>query len=205
MKKNILLLFISVCAFAGCSLTKPSDDGSSEVRNPESTSRDQNVKTEIEKEPGSPEDNVKESRGSRNEPSKVDQPKNVREFFILLPAEYFVIENCPDSVDINCQKSKRDYLKKYAAVEDLKNGYLEAGGDGAQGTFKMAIFRRPDGRYIIGFNSFSESADTHKFLEFSNGNWADISIEIVPEYSTANIYEFPRYGTTIQVFAKRDH
>ena len=40
-------------------------------------------------------------------------------------------------------------------------------------------------------------------MNFDRGKWEDVSIEVIPEYSKTNIYEIPRMGTTVQVFAKR--
>ena len=122
-------------------------------------------------------------------------PKNVRDYFLLLPEKYFSIE-C-------CQNDKNEYLKKYLTVEDTKNGYMEGGGDGAQGAFKIVLFKRPDKSYIIGFNSFGEMEDAYYFLEYKNNKWIEISTEVVPQFSKNNIYEFPRFGTTTEVFAKK--
>ncbi len=130
-------------------------------------------------------------------------PKTVTEFFNLLPEVYFSIESCNKTTDRNCEKAKSDYLERYKTIEDIENGYLEAGGDGAQATFKMAIFRRPDASYLVGLNVFGEAEDSYRFLNFDNGKWEDVSIEVIPEFSRTNIYELPRKGTTIRVFAKR--
>ena len=131
------------------------------------------------------------------------KPKTVTEFFNLLPEQYFSIEICNKTTDKNCINAKSQYLERYKTIEDIKNGYLEAGGDGAQATFKMAIFRRPDGSYLVGLNVFGETENSYRFLDFDNGSWEDVSIEVIPEFSNTNIYELPRKGTTIQVFAKR--
>ncbi len=202
MKKTTIFLLITAIAFVGCSSDVSEDRKSAKNVDSKTSTSDRDMGSQANDE--SDETAAEDLKSSDSEEIKTEakQPKNVREFFMLLPSEYFGIEGCEASRDRGCQKSKQDYLKKYGTVEDLKNGYMEAGGDGAQGTFKMAIFKRPDASYIIGLNSFSETADKYKFLEFEQGKWADISIEIVPEYSSTNIYEFPRNGTTTPVFAK---
>ncbi|MEZ5425885.1 MAG: hypothetical protein R2747_06460 [Pyrinomonadaceae bacterium] len=122
-------------------------------------------------------------------------PGSVREFFMLLPEKYFFIE-C-------CERDKKAYLEKYLTVEDAANGYLEAGGDGAQDGFKMALFKRPDKSYVIGFNTFGEAEDDYYFLEYKNKEWIDVSTREVPKYNRKTIYDFPRFGTKIEVFSKK--
>ncbi len=123
---------------------------------------------------------------------RAGRPKTVREFFLLLPQDYFGVECCGGSL--------REYLKKYLVVEDTANGYLEGGGDGAQPGFKMALFKRPDGSYLIGLETFGEGLDDNYFLEYRNGKWLDVAARDVPRYSRKNFYVIPRYGTTIEVF-----
>ena len=125
------------------------------------------------------------------------QPKTVRDFFMLLPAKYFSVECCQP-------RTKEVYLKKFLTVEDAANGYLEAGGDAAQNGFKMALFKRQNGSYVVGFNSFGEMEDSYYFLEFRGGKWLDVSKRVVPEYSEQKVYELPRRGTTVEVFSMKD-
>jgi len=201
MKKLTILLFITTISFLGCN-SGVSDDRNS-VKDGDSktsvsngnTAPMEDTESVVAQEDAKPSD-------SESKKTRANQPQNVREFFMELPSEFFEIEGCEVSKDAGCQKSKRDYLKKYGTVEDIKNGYIEAGGDGAQGTFKMAIFKKPDASYLVALNTFSETAEKYKFFEVEQGKWADVSIEVVPEYSSTNIYEIPRNGTTIPVFAK---
>ena len=147
--------------------------------------------------------NAQSSSNSNKNQKPLSQPNTVREFFFALPKEYFVVEDCDLTKDSDCKDAKEAYLKKYVTTEDLKNGYLEGGGDGAQSAFKMAIFKRPNGSYLAGLNVLGEAENSSKFLDFVDGKWEDVSIEIVPEFSTTNIYEIPQKGTTVSVFAKR--
>lgn len=201
--KTLLIAFLLTTFFiTGCNLYgEPKPD----PVNDKNSQKSSELKDEKDGEDG--ESNIASevtSDSSVLDKSKLnlEQPKNVREFFMVLPREYFEIEGCDSAKDKGCIESKTKYIEKYLTIDDSKNGYFEAGGDGAQASVKMAIFRKPNGSYLVGLNSFGESADIYKFLEYRNGNWSDVSIEVVPEYSTTNIYEFPRKGTTIAVFAK---
>jgi len=150
--------------------------------------------------PGEPRSVLREDRGSS---SAQKEPKTVREFFLAFTQDVFYIEGCDEAADPGCSKARAKYLENYVEVEDTKNGYLAAGGDGAQAALRMTIFRRPEGGYIVAVNQFGEIGDDYNFLVFENGRWRDVSNEVIPEYSTRKIYELPRYGTTIEVFEKK--
>jgi hypothetical protein len=128
-------------------------------------------------------------------------PKNVRDFFILLPEKYFTLEGCDREKDKDCKKAREDYLKTYGEV-DIANGYINGDCDGGQACIEMAIFKRPDGTYLVGVATSAEMLNDYYFLDYKNGSWSDVSSS-VPEFSKKNMYEFPRNGTTIQVFAKK--
>ena len=63
----------------------------------------------------------------------------------------------------------------------------------------MALFKRPDASYIVGVHTLHEGDEINHFLEYRDGKWIDISPKVIPEFSTRNVYELPRYGTTIAV------
>ena len=130
-----------------------------------------------------------------------DGPKTVRDFFMLLPEKYFTLEGCDREADKDCKKAREDYLKTFAEV-DVANGYIKGGCDGGQACIEMAIFKRPDGTYLVGVGTFSEMMNDYYFLNYKNGTWTDASSS-VPEFSKKNMYELPRQGTTVQVFAKK--
>ncbi|MCO6511240.1 MAG: hypothetical protein J5I65_10660 [Aridibacter famidurans] len=130
------------------------------------------------------------------------EPKTVREFFMAFTQDVFFLEGCDESKDPGCRNAKKKYLETYLEVEDTKNGYLSAGADGAQAALVMTLFKRPSGKYIVAVNQFGEIGDDYNFFEYENGRWKDISKDVIPEYSTGNIYELPRFGTTIKVFKK---
>jgi len=137
-----------------------------------------------------------------NSPS-ITQPKTVRDFFMLLPEKYFLLEGCERSKDKDCQKAKLDYLKTFGEIEDTANGYLKGGCDGAQSCLEMALFKRPDGKYLIALGVSQEMTDSYYFLDYENGNWKDVSAQIVPQFSRKYMYELPRNGTTVKVFTKK--
>lgn len=134
--------------------------------------------------------------------SQKNQPKTVREFFNLLPQKYFLLEGCEPQTDKNCDKARREYVKNYLEVEDTKNGYWKSGCDGAQSCLTMALFKRPDGSYIVAVHTLQETEETNYFLDYKDGKWTDIGANAVPEFSDKNIYELPRYGTTVEVYKK---
>lgn len=131
------------------------------------------------------------------------QPKSIRDFFMLLPEKYFVLEGCVRETDKDCTKAKIDYLRTFTEVEDTANGYLKGGCDGAQSCLEMTIFKRPDSSYLVGVATSAEMMNEFYFLDYANGKWNDISADVVPQFNKKNIYEFPRQGTTVKVFAKK--
>lgn len=143
------------------------------------------------------ETNAAESGGEQTK-----QPRTVRDFFNLLPQKYFTLEGCEPAKDKNCERARREYVKNYLEVEDTKNGYWKSSCDGGQSCLRMALFKRPDATYIVAVHTLFESDETNYFLEYKNGKWSDISSQVVPEFSPKNIYELPRYGTTVEVFKK---
>jgi hypothetical protein len=130
-----------------------------------------------------------------------DGPKTVRDFFMLLPEKYFTFEGCDREKDKGCKKAREDYLKTFGEV-DIPNGYIKGGCDGGQACMEMAIFKRPDGTYLVGLATFSEMINDFYFLNYKGGTWTDVS-STVPEFSKKNMYELPRRGTTVSVFAKK--
>lgn len=132
----------------------------------------------------------------------VGEPTNVREFFELLPEKYFVLEGCDREKDKDCKKAREEYLKSLPSTVDLKNGYLEGGCDGAQACITMAIFKRPNGSYLVGVATTHEMGSDFHFLDYAGGQWRDASSE-VPEFSSKTWYELPRVGTTMPVFERK--
>lgn len=130
-------------------------------------------------------------------------PRTVMDFFALLPEKYFTLEGCDKATDKDCKKARADYLKTYTEVEDIKNGYFKGGCDGGQSCIEMAIFKRPDGTYLVGVATFAEMLNDFYFLDLADGKWTDVSAGAVPEFSKKNWYELPRVGTTMKVYSKK--
>lgn len=142
--------------------------------------------------------------GAKPTPStSTDEPKTIRDFFMLLPEKYFVLEGCERRTDKDCRKAKQEYLKTFTEVEDVANGYLKGGCDGAQSCLEMTLFKRPDGTYLIAVSTEAEMIIEQYFLDPKAGQWSDVSAQVIPQYSKNHIYELPRQGTTVKVFAKK--
>ncbi|HVE56350.1 MAG TPA: hypothetical protein VNB22_05935 [Pyrinomonadaceae bacterium] len=134
--------------------------------------------------------------------AQTKQPRTVRDFFNLLPQKYFTLEGCMASSDKNCNKARREYIDSFLEIEDTPNGYWKSGCDGAQSCLTMALFKRPNAAYTVVLKIEFESGTNNYFLEYRNGKWFDIAARDVPGFSKNNIYEIPRNGTTVEVFAK---
>lgn len=130
-------------------------------------------------------------------------PKTIRDFFTLLPDKYFTLEGCMRESDKDCSKARAEYLKTYTEVEDIANGYFKGGCDGAQSCIEMAIFKRPDGTYLVGLATSGEMMNDFYFLDYKDGKWSNVSSMVVPQFSKKNWYELPRVGTTVKVYAKK--
>jgi hypothetical protein len=135
------------------------------------------------------------------------QPKTVRDYFLALPDRYFSLDCC---MRLPLSKQKPTYLKRYLKVEDKANGYLSGYGDAAQEGFVMTLFKRPNGTYLIGFSTHGEGGPEDTpwtyFFDYKNGRWTDVSRKMIDKYSKENyIYDLPRHGTTVEVFAKDEN
>jgi hypothetical protein len=147
--------------------------------------------------------NISQSSTPATAGGKSDEPRTVRDYFMRLPEKYFVLEGCDHAKDKDCQQAKTEYLRTFVEAEDTGNGYLKAGCDGAQSCLEMALFKRPNGTYLVGLVSTNEMVSDYTFLDYVNGKWTDVSSKVVPEFSKKNVYELPRYGTTVPVFSTK--
>src|SRR5688572_17226768 len=74
----------------------------------------------------------------------------LRRIFKAIPSKYFNIHCCDGNAD--------EFIKKYVTVEDSVNGYMKGADteeDPKYGSFEMALFKRADGTYLVGFHSES--------------------------------------------------
>ena len=192
MKTIILTVFLTCLFCDACSANSPQIDNQSVGGNP----------VKVENANANFSTNTKVNANSEFTESQTNQPKTVRDFFNLLPQKYFLLESCEPAKDKNCKKARAAYLKSFLEVEDTANGYLKGGCDGAQSCLTMALFKRPNSTYIVAVHTLNESEETNYFLEYKDGKWSDISAQVIPQFSTKNIYELPQKGTTIEVFKK---
>ena len=133
--------------------------------------------------------------------ARAGQPKTVREFFALLPQKYFTLEGCVNKLTKkNCDRARAEYLKRHLKVEDVARGYMRGDCDGAQSCFQMALFKRPDGTYVVGLTTSLAGDESSYFLEYKGGGWHDVGRRVVPGYGKDKVYELPRYGTTVKVY-----
>ena len=184
--KSLLVLFVAVIVLYACE--------------PNSASSNSSVKPVNNNVSSAPE-GLGEAKRDKMAPWS-DGPKTVRDFFMLLPEKYFTLEGCDREKDKGCRKAREEYLKTFGEVVDTANGYIKGGCDGGQSCIEMALFKRPDRSYLIGVATFAEMLNDNCFLNYKDGNWTDVS-STVPEFSKKNMYELPRHGTTVKVFAKK--
>ena len=132
-------------------------------------------------------------------------PQNVREFFMLLPNDYYFVQRCDTEKDKTCRRAKLNYLRRYAKRINVKNGYLNGGGeDGEEGVLTMRLFQRPDKTFLVGLDILEDGiSNFHYFLDYKDGVWTDVSAETAPEFSKKNIYLMPRVGGIVKVYAKK--
>jgi hypothetical protein len=124
-------------------------------------------------------------------------PKTVRDYFRLVPSEYFSIACCDENVD--------EFAKKYVSVEDNKNGYMKGEDteeDPKYSGFVLKVFSSPNGKTYVGLYSHSINWADYYFLELRDGKLVNVS-KTIPQYSMDNIYEFPQNGSTISVYRKK--
>jgi hypothetical protein len=191
MKKVLTLLFFTATAF-GCGEISPKQAANDAAQNTQSAP--------ISAAGGS--DNTGGANAAEGK-MRSGEPKNIRDFFMLLPEKYFTLEGCDRDKDKDCKKAREEYLKTFGEVVDVQNGYIKGGCDGGQACIEMAIFKRPDGTYLVGMATFAEMMNDNYFLDYSGGVWTDVSATVVPEFSKKNLYELPRVGTVVKIFEKK--
>lgn len=130
-------------------------------------------------------------------------PKNVVDFFLLLPNKYAG----------NYALAKRQkYLKNSDSVTDTANGYLEIFGQTEkEPNIYVAIFKKDAGGYLVtvATGAFdNQKMFNYYFLDYNNNKWSDVSKSVLPaDFKFADFYqngegnaypcELPRYNRTI--------
>jgi hypothetical protein len=141
---------------------------------------------------------------------KVQQEKmSIVDYFLRLPANQF--EGPPSVWLRHAQTGGNAYLCEAEPREkniDEKNGYISCGGDGAQSSFDVALFRYRDGRPLLalcnaGAPEEEEENSVYSYLSFfesgTDGRMHEIDHRLLPEGDWD--FVLPRKGKTILVRA----
>lgn len=122
-------------------------------------------------------------------------PQTVVDYYLLLPDKY--------TYDVPRQHREELVNREGRIIaKDIKNGYLAISGDAGDPGITVALFKMPDGEYLIGVNVFNEMSDDIYFLRYQKGRWSNITRSAIPDFNKAYEYKLPRYGTTIEVSNK---
>lgn len=127
-----------------------------------------------------------------------DAPKNVLEFYKLLPDKYFEADRE--------QRTTVLLDPKRGSIVDIPNGYLYAQGDGAQASLWVCVFKRPDRSYLVVVKTHPGDTDaltSLDFFEFRENRLQPIPPKtILPVAVNGRLtYQMPRQGRTIKVLA----
>jgi hypothetical protein len=127
-----------------------------------------------------------------------DAPKNVLEFYKLLPDKYFEADRE--------QRTTTLLDPKQGSIVDIPNGYLYAQGDGAQGSLWVCVFKRPDRSYLMAvkFQPPEDERPTLDFYEWRDGGLQPVERKrVLPVAFDGRLtYQMPRQGRTIKVVAR---
>jgi hypothetical protein len=142
----------------------------------------------------------------------VEQKKvSIVDYFLLLPADRF--EGPPSVWLRHAQTGGHIYLCEAEPREksvDEKNGYMSCGGDGAQSSFDVALFRYHDGRPLLalcnaGEPEVEEENSIFSYLSFfemgADGKMHETERPLLPEGNWD--FVLPREGKTILVRAPK--
>lgn len=200
--QNLILPLILLASLSACGIKATNESAKISGETAKVETQNANAANEATKVNNlNPENFLANQNGAT---AQTKQPKNVLEFFKLLPQKYFPLEGCSDNPTAkNCERARSEYLKTYLEVEDAANGYLKSGCDGAQSCLEMALFKRGENDYLVGLDVSNEETTRNYFLEYKSGEWKDVGASVVPQFSDKNIYEIPRYGTVVKVYARR--
>jgi hypothetical protein len=145
---------------------------------------------------------------------KVEQEKtSIVDYFLLMPENQF--EGPPSVWLRHAQTGGEAYLCEAEPRErnvDEKNGYISCGGDGAQSSFDVALFRHRDGRPLLAVCN-GEEPELGKpglvYLSFfelaADGKMHEAKRSIFPIADNDDRWQFdlPREGRTVVVRARK--
>ena len=125
------------------------------------------------------------------------QPVTVTDYFLRLPPKYFEITQAQRKDMAGDENSHK--------ILDVKHDYLYVGGDGAQPSLTVALFRSHGIVTVAVLDSgYDPNIPTLDFLRYQNGRWLNVTRHVLPlpfDYRLA--YFLPRRGTTIRVCNSR--
>ena len=154
-------------------------------------------------------------------------PKDIVDYFLILPGEYLD----PYFADMGFQ-ARLDFLENNDSLEltvDMKNAYISIKGAYDESYIEQTItyFVRADKTKVIAVsktepNAYWEFIRVCRFYELKNGNFTDITPQIVPKITldlfaadaykklaASGIYtqfiveiELPQFGTIVKVYPK---
>jgi hypothetical protein len=152
--------------------------------------------------------------------TKAADPQNVLDYYLLLPnKELGLLENT--------KKSREALIQD----QDVANGYLALSSDELQGVAQVALFRKKTCEAVIGLTETEQtviSSGSVKFLQYSGGQWRDVTAEVWPEIGAKEIlaaynrikkgddeehtlqkpphiyWELPKKGTTVEMRSGED-
>jgi hypothetical protein len=124
-------------------------------------------------------------------------PKNVADFFLLVPEQYMPYYDV---------QFRRDLLdgKRRGTIVDIPNGFISWDASDNTEYFEFALFRRSDGRYLVAYSVpyDDQFPDASHFLllSYEGGQWRDDTKALLPlAYDKTHSYNLPRRGKTIDV------
>src|SRR5918911_4455303 len=125
-----------------------------------------------------------------------DEPRTVRDFFLLVPESYVGYD----------RRFREDVLRgQPGAVVDVRNGYISYKATDNQEAFEFAIFRKSNGKYLAAYSAgydpdFPDTTSILLLLSYEGGRWSDVTRQLLPRaFDRRLTYKLPRQGRSIVV------
>ncbi len=96
------------------------------------------------------------------------------------------------------------WAHKVKALIDVRNGYMEVSGDGAQQSMTVCLFRCPNGSYVVAIGDYDREVFEPylDFYRYERRRLRKVTRGIFPvRYNPKWDYVLPRYGRTIHVMS----
>ncbi|HYE63953.1 MAG TPA: hypothetical protein VD966_00130 [Pyrinomonadaceae bacterium] len=130
-------------------------------------------------------------------PAQSAEPRTVIDYFLLVPERY-----------VGYDRQFREELLRSGRADtlvDVQNGYISYRATDNPEAFEFAIFKKPDGKYLIAFSigydpDFPDTPSKLLFLNYENGKWSDVTRASLPvAFNKRLTYKLPREGRNIVV------